>query len=50
MPIPASCPECGEMQISVTAVPPDEHDYAGWQTKIECQSCEAEVFEAELEQ
>jgi hypothetical protein len=50
MPIPAACPECGAMEISVTSVPPNEHEYAGWQTKIKCEECDTELFEPEIEQ
>ena len=49
MPIPAECPECNAVDISVTSVPPSEHQYAGWQTKIECTNCGTEIFEPELD-
>ncbi|MUW14123.1 hypothetical protein GJ633_05210 [Halorubrum sp. CBA1125] len=49
MPIPATCPECGDADISVVTVPPSEHAYDGWQTAIECDTCDERVFAAELE-
>lgn len=50
MPVPSECPDCKQLTISVTSVPPDDHDFAGWVTKIECGACGFEAYTPELEQ
>lgn len=49
MPLPATCPECGNPDIAVVTVPPTDHAYAGWETAIECNDCNERVFARELD-
>jgi hypothetical protein len=47
--IPPECPECGDPGIDVVTVPPTEHDYEGWQTAVECDTCDNRVFARTLD-
>ena len=39
--IPANCPECGEMAIAVSKIPPDQHDRGDeWITRVACRDCD----------
>lgn len=38
--IPSQCPECREIAITVTEVPPEKHDRGTeWATRAECANC-----------
>lgn len=49
MPIPGQCPECDCVQFNTSILPPDEHEYEGWVTYVECGACEFEAYAPELE-
>lgn len=49
MPLPTACPECGNRDVDVVKVPPNDHAYQGWETAIECEACDERVFTQELD-
>ncbi len=40
MSIPSQCPECGSLSVTVTKVPPEDHEQgSGWCTHATCEDC-----------
>ncbi|WP_200820837.1 hypothetical protein [Halobellus limi] len=38
--IPSQCPECSEIAVDVSSVPPDRHDQGDrWATRAKCGNC-----------
>ncbi|VTT87337.1 hypothetical protein DM2_671 [Halorubrum sp. DM2] len=49
MAIPSVCPEC-ENPVDVVSIPPNKNDSQGWQTAIECDTCDDRMFVRELDE
>lgn len=38
---PSTCPNCGEIQLAIAQVPPQDHSHGDqWITRVDCPSCE----------
>jgi len=48
MSIPSACPECADTDVDIVSLPPNKHEYDGWQTAIDCDACGERVFAVEI--
>jgi hypothetical protein len=48
MHVASKCPECNRIQLKKTRAPPEEHEYEGWITHVDCTACEFDAYAPEL--